>query len=119
MIIRKIGYMLAAIATSATFYQCSTFKVATPTNEEVSVAQKHWPDANIQSMNAGYTILTTKCEKCHGPKNITKFSENDLKKVLDKMAVKAKLSDQEKESVTRYILAEREYRIAQKAANKK
>ena len=115
---KNIAYIFLFIIGSATLYQCATFKVTTPTNNEVAVAQKHWADANMQSLNAGYTIFTTKCEKCHGPKNITKFTESDLENILGKMTIKAKLTDAEKESVTRYVLAEREYRIAQKAAKK-
>lgn len=74
----------------------------------LSAAQKRWPDATQQSLEAGRGLFTEKCHECHAQPNPKDHTAQEWPKLLDKMAKLAKLSDDGKESVLRYVLAARD-----------
>jgi len=75
---------------------------------EISVAQKRWPGTTEEILAQGKQINDTKCTTCHGAKRIETRSEESWKHAIDVMAPKAKLSADEKDKLTRYILSYRE-----------
>lgn len=106
---KKVILLVALVAGVSTLYQCSSSKktAATPKPEasELSFAQKRWPDITQASLDEGQTIYNTRCNKCHRLKKIENFSEAEWEKEIIKMSPKAKLTDAERESMRRYILA--------------
>lgn len=106
--------LLVVTTIAITMYQCSgpKFIAKTPSDAELTVAQKRWTDATNQSLSDGYMIFTTRCNKCHSLKNIPKRTEASWEKTLAKMAPKAKLTDAEKETLKRYIFSSREVLIS-------
>ena len=100
------------IVLAMILYQCGTSSKTAKTKPKVSVvaiAHKRWPDATIESLKAGQAIYNTKCTKCHDAKEISDYSEDDWLPLIDQMSRKAHLTDDDKETVKRYILTEREY----------
>lgn len=110
--------LIAALAVSASvLYQCkSTQKAASAPSPEATLAaaQKRWPDATAQQITEGQTIYTTKCVRCHAAKSVDSEPEAEWGPIMDRMAPKAKLTAQEKENVTRYVLATRDVMVAKK-----
>ena len=106
---KKILVPILLFAGASTFYMCSTAKVvlSTPGNAELAIAQKTWPTATLQSLEEGRVIYTTKCNTCHGLKNIPNRTEASWKHEIDDMSPKAKLTAQEKDLLTQYILSTR------------
>ncbi len=77
-----------------------------------SVTASTIPDASAVSsdqatIDAGHTIFTTKCTKCHAAKDeaVASKSYDDLKPVLASMVKKAKLSNDEIQQVSAYVYA--------------
>ena len=107
---KKFIVPILVSAGAFTFYMCSSAKVvlSTPGSAELTVAQKTWPTASLQSLEEGRVIYTTKCNTCHELKNIPKRSEASWKHEIDDMAPKAKLNAKEKDLLTQYILSTRE-----------
>jgi hypothetical protein len=100
---------LILIAGLAFLYQCKPAKVLmSPTQTDLSVAQKLFPDISLNDLTKGHELYTTKCTKCHGAKNPANFTAEEWPKILSKMAPKAKLSDEEKTLVNQYFLVTRE-----------
>ena len=60
------------------------------------------PSALVQK---GKTIYTTGCTKCHGVKPVNHYTANRWKKILNSMVPKAKLSQEETDQVTAYVMA--------------
>lgn len=58
-----------------------------------------------QQFLQGKTLNETACVKCHKVKDPANFTEEKINKVIPKMAVKAKLSDADKDLVLKYFLA--------------
>ena len=107
---KKTLLTISFLTSTLMFYHCSSTKsvLNTPANAELAIAQKRWSDATVQSLTDGYTIYTTKCNKCHGLKTISKYSEPEWDHEIKKMAPKSKLTEIETETLKRYIFASRE-----------
>lgn len=79
--------------------------VFAPGNDEVAAIQKQFPDASMGKLQEGYSIYTGSCTGCHKAKNIYRFTTEEWKKIIDKMAPKAKLNGLQKDAVYQYVLA--------------
>ena len=83
-----------------------THGVYPPGNQEVAAIQLKYPDANLAVLQQGYTMYSVgKCINCHGASNIYKYSEAQWKDIIDDMAIKANISNAEKDAVYKYVLA--------------
>jgi len=84
----------------------STSGVYPPGNEELLAIQVKYKDVTLAVLQQGHTIYTVgKCINCHGAKSIYKRDETQWKDIIDDMAVKAGISDEEKDAVYKYVLA--------------
>jgi mono/diheme cytochrome c family protein len=80
--------------------------VNAPGSEELAAIQTQYPDATMDKLKEGHYLYTQgACIKCHGAKNIYKRDVGEWKHIVDEMAVKAKISDTEKDAVYKYVLA--------------
>ena len=79
-----------------------------PDDQLLRIANKRWPDATKASLTAGQVIYTTKCTQCHGIKSIQNRTEAEWIHEIDDMSPKAKLTPEEKETLSRYLLSARE-----------
>lgn len=77
-------------------------------NRQMQVAQARWPGVAALELQEGNRIYTTKCTRCHGNFEITRFTETKWLHEIDEMAPKAKLTEQEKDQLTKHILSYRE-----------
>jgi mono/diheme cytochrome c family protein len=104
---KKIFVLAFSTVLMTGLYNCKSSKntVSSTENRTLVAAQKRWPDATLTTINSGHAIYTTKCAQCHGAKEITDYTEEAWKPILDNMAKKARLTEEEKETVRRYILA--------------
>lgn len=77
-----------------------------PGNEELVAIQSKFQDVTLEKLNEGHTIYTQgACINCHGAKNIYKRGEAQWKDIIEDMAHKAKISDEQKDAVYKYVLA--------------
>lgn len=102
-----------ALLSLVTLYRCSTPKAVvsnTPESETalLDIAKKTWPNATAASLAQGKTIYTTKCNTCHGLKPIVGRSEESWKHEIKSMAPKAKLTAEETELLSQYLLSARQ-----------
>jgi hypothetical protein len=79
-----------------------------PTEKELAVAQKTWPNTTLEELKEGNTIYRNDCSKCHKNFEVTKFSEKKWKHEIDHMAPKAKLTAEQKDKLTKFLLSYRE-----------
>ncbi|MBK7309610.1 MAG: cytochrome c [Sphingobacteriaceae bacterium] len=91
--------------------QCKTTKsvvTTEPSEKELTVAQKTWPSTTLDELKEGQAIYKNQCTECHKNFTITKFSEKKWKHEIDDMSPKAKLTDIQKEKLSKFILSYRE-----------
>lgn len=72
---------------------------------ELEIAQSKWPGTSENDLKEGKTIFETKCTRCHASKEIVTRTEENWRRNIDKMAPKAKLSAEEKDKLTKYVLS--------------
>ena len=103
----KTFSFIAAIAVL--FLACRTKKSSIantkPNEAQLSVVTAKVPGTTLSELNKGHEIYYGACTNCHGPKDVTKFNEEQLKSVIDKMAPKARLTAEEKDAVWKYALS--------------
>ena len=117
----KKEFMVLIIIGLAVLAACNSSKnVTTPTApkvaakngkhapgaEEVNAIQTKFPGVTLEKLTAGYKIYTEgACTKCHNSNNIYKYSESAWTNILEDMSQKAKLTDSEKDAVSKYVMS--------------
>ena len=77
-----------------------------PGNEELVAIQAQYKDVTSEKLKEGHTIYTQgACINCHGAKNIYKRGETQWKDIIEDMAHKAQITDDQKDAVYKYVLA--------------
>lgn len=80
--------------------------VFAPGDEEVKAIQTKYSDVTLDKLKEGHMLYTqSACVKCHNAKNIYTRGEEQWKDIIENMAIKAKISDTEKDAVYKYVLA--------------
>lgn len=102
---KKIFYS-AALAFIAISIVVSCAKKNTPssnTSTESSVVSK--TVVNESDIAAGHQIFDQNCGKCHRIFTPEEFKEKRWVRIIDEMAPKARLNDNEKQKVLAYVVA--------------
>ena len=76
-----------------------------PTDAQLTALKTKMPAATMDDLKKGHGVFYGACTNCHGAKDVTGYTETDLKKVIDGMSQKASLSDTDKDAVWKYALA--------------
>lgn len=80
--------------------------IYSPGNEELTAIQMQYKEVTIDKLKEGYSLYAEgACTKCHGPKNIYKRDVAEWKSIVDRMAQKAKITDEQKDAVYKYVLS--------------
>lgn len=79
--------------------------VFAPGNEELTAIQAKYKDVTMHTLTDGYAIYTGTCTGCHGAKSIYKRPEDAWRGIIDDMALKAKITDVQKDAVYKYVMA--------------
>jgi uncharacterized membrane protein len=96
---------LILILFFATFVAFACTPKASPAATETTIPSATTVSQDAAMIEAGHTIFTTKCTKCHKPKPIEKFTYEELRPTLASMVKKAKLDNTEIEQVSAYVNA--------------
>src|SRR4051812_35493115 len=71
---------------------------------QLKAAVSRYPDATAESIMRGHDLYFGTCTRCHAAKDITSESADAWPSIVDRMAKKAKITDQEKQSVLHYVM---------------
>lgn len=77
-----------------------------PGIEELSAIQVKHKDVSLNKLQEGYKIYTEgACINCHNAQSIYAHTEEKWEGIVDDMAQKANISDEQKDAVYKYVLA--------------
>ena len=96
-----------AIAFTAIIILTACSHKSTPTAAKTpkqAPAQFNMMTAAAPSVVEGDKTYNAKCGKCHDLKKTTEYTANEWKPIMNSMAVKAKLSTDEKSNVLAYVM---------------
>jgi mono/diheme cytochrome c family protein len=94
----------ATTTTTTTSTERTSSTMATPTvaADPVATGSRATASATIE---AGHTVYTSKCGRCHGLKDPANYTAERWEPILKSMAPKARLSDEETAQVRAYVQA--------------
>ncbi len=106
MIIAACSSTKNSTSSSPTVVSKSSNGIYPPGMEELAAISTQYQDVTLDKLNQGHVLYTQgACTNCHNPKNIYRHGTSEWKGIMDDMAVKAQLSDTEKDAVYKYVLA--------------
>lgn len=90
---------------------CKSKKNTTETTSEpndnamqLAAARTKFPNATEPEMKKGKEVyFGTSCTSCHGAKAITNVPAEEWPSIIDRMAIKAKITEEEKDAVLKYV----------------
>jgi mono/diheme cytochrome c family protein len=79
--------------------------VYAPGEAELAAIKMKYSDATMSQLAEGHSLYTGVCTNCHGAKNIYRPSDSEWPHIIDDMARKAKITDSQKDAVSKYVFA--------------
>lgn len=77
-----------------------------PGSEELAAIQAQYKDVSLEKLKQGYVLYAhSACISCHEAQNIYKYDEMRWGFIMNDMAVRAKLTPEQKDAVYKYVLA--------------
>lgn len=77
-----------------------------PGNAELAAIQVNYKDVTMEKLKEGHELYTNgACIGCHNAKNIYRYPVGQWIGIIDDMAQKARITDAQKDAVTKYVLA--------------
>ncbi len=106
--------MLVLLANCKSTKETSTTAtvVYAPSEVQTKMALNRWPGTSSAELVEGQKIYTNQCTACHGNFPVEKFTEKKWLHEIDEMAPKAKLSAEEKEKLTKYLISMRDTKVS-------
>lgn len=105
--------VIASVLISITV-ACKSKKAAASTastdssmDAQLTAVNARFPNTTMEELKKGHSIYTGACTKCHGTKDVTVYTEPRLLEIVDVMAVKAKLTAEEKQSLIKFAVGVR------------
>jgi cytochrome c5 len=94
--------LITIVMISVVVFACSHKTTSTVTKTEITTKTESAMVSNAQYLE-GKLVFETKCGKCHKLKDPARGNMTQWTKWIDKMAVKAKLTPEQKMQVTNFI----------------
>lgn len=85
----------------------TTAKTDYITEAQLTAVNARFPGTGIEELKKGHAIYTGACTKCHGTKDVTAYTEPKLLEIVDVMAKKAKITDEEKQALIKFAVGVR------------
>jgi hypothetical protein len=98
---QRVGILLTIFTTAAW--------AALPrvSSEQAAKAAERWPGVTLEQLEDGRTLYVNKCAGCHNLRLPESRSAEAWPSILDRMQIKAKLTDDQKTHILQYILTVR------------
>ncbi len=99
-----VGTLFACTAKKATTGMEAPKAEATLASKLTAVQAKY-PDATLAELEKGKAVSKKACVTCHNEKDYTLKTDEKMFKEVDIMSKKAKISDEDKQALIRYVTA--------------
>lgn len=79
-------------------------QIPQPTEQQSQQAAERWPGTTLGTLKEGRKLFVQKCSGCHNLPMPSKHSNEQWPKLIDEMAKKAKLNEEQKQLILRYLV---------------
>ena len=85
----------------------SSNQTENPMENQLAAVNARFPNSTLAELELGKSIYTGACTKCHGTRDVTVYTEPRLLEIVDVMAVKAKITPEEKLALIKFAVGVR------------
>lgn len=76
-----------------------------PANNDLPAIHEKYKDVSIETLKQGHSLYIGVCANCHKAKSIYTRSEQNWLNIINDMAIRANITDSEKDALYKYVLA--------------
>ncbi|MDX2174746.1 MAG: hypothetical protein SFY56_16700 [Bacteroidota bacterium] len=106
-------FIIATVLISITV-ACKSKKVVSKTESkeasmdaQLTAVNARFPNTTMEELKKGHSVYIGACTKCHGTKDITAYTEPRLLEIVDVMAKKAQITEEEKLALIKFAVGVR------------
>lgn len=103
MAFRHFAFALGIISCFCVVVAC-TNPLPIPMRVHAEWAAQRWPNTDTTALHHGRTLYIRKCSGCHNLYTPLSYSEQEWRKEIAAMQKKAKITDEECETIFRYLV---------------
>lgn len=85
----------------------TTTKADSNMDAQLTAVNARFPNTTMEELKKGHSIYIGTCTKCHSAKDVTVYTEPKLLKIVDVMAKKAKITEEEKQALIKFAIGVR------------
>jgi hypothetical protein len=111
--IMKLRILTIILAFGLVIYSCRSKKSSGPAESaepgDAALKAIQTKDAGVTAeiLKEGYAVYSGPCTNCHGKKNLYKQTDAEWQDDINRMAGRAKITDAQKEALSKYVMAMR------------
>ncbi len=85
-----------------------------PVSEQAAAhAAAVWPGVTPERLAAGHDLFLARCNSCHDYPDLTAIPEENVPRIVERMAHKARLNPDQQDEVLKFVLASRSQQLGQ------
>jgi cytochrome c5 len=109
----KLRILTILLSLGVVIYSCRSKRSSGPAKTlepgEAALKAIQAKDAAVtaETLKEGYAVYSGPCTNCHGKKNLYKQTDAEWQEDINRMAGRAKITDAQKDALSKYVLAMR------------
>lgn len=98
----RVGWVAGLVAAVIAVSGCVVLRH--PTEQDVAVGQRLWPELTLGELEAGRRAYVRRCSGCHALHLPESLGAREWLEQMEEMAVEAKLTPEERALIERFLL---------------
>jgi hypothetical protein len=109
---KLIAIVISLAIAIAGFASCAG-SIPIPTESDAKWASQAWAGTTVHNLTTGRKLYIEKCGGCHSLSTPTQYSVLEWECIVEKMKIRAAVSEEEKNLMMRYLVTIREVQRAE------
>ena len=86
---------------------CEAYPPPPPVTPQMTAAMPKKKRVSMQTLQDGRNLFARRCIECHTAPNLAYYSSSEWPRIIDSMAHRSNLSEEQRQAIVAYILAAR------------
>jgi cytochrome c5 len=109
---KSIAIVISLAVAIASFSSCAG-SIPNPTEADAGWASHAWTGTSVHNLMTGRKLYVEKCGACHSLSAPAQYSVLEWERIMEKMKIRAGVSEEEKNLMMRYLVTIREVQRAE------
>lgn len=111
---KSIATVISLLIAIASFASCAG-SIPNPTEADAEWASHAWTGTTVHNLMTGRKLYVEKCGGCHSLSAPAQYSVQEWERIMEKMKIRAAVSEEEKNLMMRYLVTIRDVHRAESA----